>query len=94
MAEHNYLGHTGTDGSDVSERVDRTGYPWQSVAENLSVGHDSAASAVLGWMGSSGHRANILDCTLRETGIAVVYLPNDTGATKWSFYWAEVFATR
>ncbi len=94
MAQHNFLGHIGTDGSDVGVRVDRTGYPWQIVAENLAVGQPTPDNAVAGWMSSANHRANILDCSLRETGIGFVYLPNDPGTAKWSFYWTQVFATR
>lgn len=94
MADHNFIGHTGTDGSDVGVRVDRTGYSWMMIAENLSVGRPTADATLVAWMGSSTHRANILDCSLHETGIGFVHLPNDTGATAWSFYWTQVFATR
>jgi len=29
------------------------------------------------WMGSAGHRAKVLDCRLRETGVGYVKTPGD-----------------
>ena len=48
------------------------------------------------WLASAGHRKNILDCALSETGIAVVYQPDDKPlkGQKYAmkYYWVEVFA--
>lgn len=41
-------------------RIQKTGYNPQAVAENIAWGYQTPASVVSGWMGSSGHRANIL----------------------------------
>jgi uncharacterized protein YkwD len=40
-----------------------------AVGENLGEGHTSPQAAVAGWMGSSAHRANILNGDYRETGV-------------------------
>jgi uncharacterized protein YkwD len=94
MANNDFFDHVGSDGSDVGVRVDRTGYNWQVVAENLSSGRSTAAEAVAGWLTSPGHRANILDCSTRETGVGFVYLANDGGTAPWHYYWVQVFAAR
>ena len=41
-------------------------------AENLARGY-SADGTVAAWMASPGHRANVLDSTLRSVGVAAVY---------------------
>ena len=41
-------------------RIQKTGYNPQAVAENIAWGYQTPSSVVNGWMGSSGHRANIL----------------------------------
>jgi uncharacterized protein YkwD len=74
-----YFSHTGRDGSDVLERIKRTGYvrddrAWR-IGENLAWGTGSLAtpaSIVRAWMNSPGHRANILNAHYREIGIGVV----------------------
>ena len=40
-----------------------------ALGENLGQGYSSPQEAVTGWMGSSGHRANILNGDFRETGV-------------------------
>jgi uncharacterized protein YkwD len=74
-----YFSHTGRDGSDVRERIARTGYlpsdrSWR-IGENLAWGTGALAtprSIVQAWMNSPGHRENILNSAYREIGIGVV----------------------
>jgi uncharacterized protein YkwD len=74
-----YFSHTGRDGSDVRERIERTGYftpgrGW-AVGENLAWGTGALAApaAIMqAWMNSPGHRANILNPAYREIGVGVV----------------------
>jgi len=40
-----------------------------ALGENIGQGYASPLEAVTGWMGSSGHRANILNADFRETGV-------------------------
>jgi uncharacterized protein YkwD len=74
-----YFSHTGRDGSDVLDRIERTGYIDQDrgwrVGENLAWGTGALAtpgSIMLAWMNSPGHRENILNPAYREVGIGVV----------------------
>ena len=40
-----------------------------AVGENVAMGYRSGGSVVTGWMGSEGHRANILTPTYRAVGM-------------------------
>ncbi len=55
MALSGNLTHTGW-----VEAIRAAGYRGASLGENIASGYPSAASVVRGWMGSDGHRANIL----------------------------------
>jgi uncharacterized protein YkwD len=52
-----------------------------AVGENLGDGYSSPQEVVTGWMGSSGHRANILNGDYRETGVG--YRAGASGAHRW-----------
>ena len=70
MASGNYLHHNATLTSDVDS--------WTRVAEN--VGRGPSVSLVHGtFMGSSAHRANILDSRVTEIGVGV----SSSGSTLW-----------
>ncbi len=63
MARRGFFDHTDPQGRGPAERVgifDRGGR-FSFVGENISAGYDSAGAACRGWMGSPGHRRNILD---------------------------------
>lgn len=78
MVERRYFDHVGPDGRDVADWVGDTGYlpsAGYKLGENLGWGSDGAASAavlVRGWMGSAGHRRNILREDFEDTGMGVV----------------------
>jgi uncharacterized protein YkwD len=96
MAEQNFFAHAGKDGSRFSARIARQGYSYRSAAENIAAGQDTAGEVVTGWLQSAGHRRNILDCGMSETGIAVVYEPDDRpirgSRHPLRYYWVQVFA--
>lgn len=92
MALNDFFSHTSSDGRSPWDRIRETGYSFSSAAENIAAGYPTAASAVSGWMNSSGHRANILNCNLEETGVGYYYLQNDTGDVNYRHYWTQVFA--
>lgn len=96
MAEQNFFAHSGKDGSRLPGRIARQGYDYQSAAENIAAGQESPRKVVQDWLQSSGHRKNILDCKLSETGIAVVYQSDDRpfGGSRYPlrYYWVQVFA--
>jgi hypothetical protein len=57
---------------------------WTAAGENVAQGHPTGAAMHNGWMGSSGHRANILG---DFTDIGIAFL--SSGGTTWG---VEVFA--
>lgn len=64
-------------------RVSATG--WVATGENIAAGQSNATAVVTTWMGSSGHRANILDS--RYTGLGVGYATGSCYRT----YWVQIF---
>jgi uncharacterized protein YkwD len=96
MAEQNFFSHAGKDGSRLPGRIDKQGYSYRSAAENIAAGQETAREVVTSWLKSSGHRKNILDCGMSETGIAVVYQPDDRpfdgSGYALHYYWVQVFA--
>jgi len=92
MAFNDFFSHTSSDGRSPWDRIRETGYSFSSAAENIAAGYSSANSAVAAWMNSSGHRANILNCRLKETGVGYYYLQNDTGQVNYRTYWTQTFA--
>ena len=60
MAEEGYFSHTGSDGSEVGDRVNSQGYGYCVVAENIAKGQHNMIEAIRSWMDSRGHRRNIL----------------------------------
>lgn len=96
MARRDFFSHTDPDGITPGQRVRDAGYRFQMIGENIEAGSDTAESAVDEWMHSPGHRANILTCAYRETGIAVYGLddgqPLSGRAAPYRYYWTQVFA--
>ncbi|WP_217251182.1 CAP domain-containing protein [Streptomyces sp. AC602_WCS936] len=69
MASSGVMSHTGPDGSTMTTRVEAAGYQWSTLGENIARGQADAASVMESWMNSSGHRANILNCSFKELGV-------------------------
>ncbi len=71
MAAHNVLNLTHVDslGRDAPTRILAFGYPWSWYGENIAMGYPSADAVVSAWMGSPGHRENILNGIFTEIGV-------------------------
>lgn len=87
MARGNFMAHEGSDHSMVTDRADRSGYRWTTIAENVAAGYPDPAAVVTGWMNSPGHRSNILDGGVRHTGVGFAYRTD----TPLHSYWVQVF---
>ncbi|HWU49706.1 MAG TPA: CAP domain-containing protein [Asticcacaulis sp.] len=92
MARTHVFSHNDPDGSTPAARVSATGYVFQMVGENITANSDDPRDAVATWMNSPGHRANILTCAYRETGIAVADGAGDAATRGYGAYWTQVFA--
>jgi uncharacterized protein YkwD len=60
QAAMNRMTHTGSDGSDAGDRLLRAGFDWHAWGENVAAGQTTVKQAFDAWMGSDGHRAQIL----------------------------------
>lgn len=58
------------------------------VAENVAVGYPTGRAVVKAWLGSEGHRANLLEPSYRQLGLAMRYGANGQP------YAAQVFGRR
>ncbi len=85
MAEHESMGHAGTDGSDPGIRIARSGYRWMRYGENVGEGYLLPEEVVRGWLKSQGHCENIMNPLFKEAGAARA---KGTG----HFYWTLVLA--
>lgn len=92
MAVNDFFSHTGSDGSLPWDRMAAAGYVYSTAGENIAAGYTTPEAVVDGWMKSSGHRANILNCAFTETGVGYVFLADDEGQVNYHHYWTHVFA--
>jgi len=60
MARRGYFDHYTPEGLAPTDRLDAAGVSYISYGENIAWGSHTAKSVVSLWMGSTGHRANIL----------------------------------
>jgi uncharacterized protein YkwD len=102
MARRKYFDHDSLGGGTFVDRIRRTGYlrgarSW-FVGENLAWGtlERSAPRAITKmWMGSPGHRANILSPSFREVGIGLAYgAPVRVGGAPAATYATDFGAAR
>jgi uncharacterized protein YkwD len=86
MARNGFCGHDSADGTNFWERVSRfyaRGRGWRAwaAAENVLCypRRLTAAAALRQWLGSPGHRANLLSSQWREVGVAALYAESPPG---------------
>ncbi|MFV2179654.1 sigma-70 family RNA polymerase sigma factor [Actinomadura sp. LOL_016] len=86
MAARRVLDHRGAGGADPGDRITAAGFRWSAYGENIAQGQPTPARVVSSWMGSQGHRANIVNCGFSRIGVAVARGPGGP-------WWTQVFAT-
>jgi uncharacterized protein YkwD len=90
---HNFS-HTSASGKSPSDRAKDAGYTRGGVGENIAMGFQGDPNGVVnngtyGWMSSSGHRANILNCGYTRTGMG--YDAGNIDPNYASGSWVQVF---
>ncbi len=88
MATGDFVSHEGSDGSEVSDRVEKLDYEWQMVGENISVGRESSEEVVAAWLRSPVHCEVLMQQRITEIGGACFHNKD----TKNKTYWTVVFA--
>ena len=111
MAVRDFFAHCDLDErTSPFERMTDAGYAWNSAGENIAAGASTPAAVVAGWMGSPGHRANILSSSFREIGVGYANQPGDarnvrrdtdgncnvdvTTSGPYQHYWTQNFGRR
>lgn len=89
MAKKGYYAHVSPEGLTPMHWVEKAGYSYLMVGENLVVNRDSAKEAVDAFMGSTGHRANILRSEFMEIGVGVA---QGTYKNKPATFIVQIFA--
>jgi uncharacterized protein YkwD len=92
MLNRNRLGHGGGDGSDPGARITRAGYAWRSYRENVGAGYPDLRQAMAGWMGSPGHRDNILAADVTQIGLGFAAGPGMMSGNIPRLFWTMVLA--
>ena len=90
MANTNFFSHTSRNGASFATRIRQAGYRYRLAAENIAAGQQSPDEVVASWMSSPAHRANILNCRLRNVGIGF----GENGGSDYGTYWVQDFGTR
>jgi hypothetical protein len=90
MVEHEYFGHTNSDGRMAWDIVDDAGIAWYRVGEIIASNNwptlrDSAAAAIRGWKASSTHDAIMKSAEYNYVGVGLA-----TTGDGWR-YWTAVF---
>jgi uncharacterized protein YkwD len=85
------ISHTGPNGSTLQTRVAASGYVgWTNIGENLAAGQGTVDEVMTAWLGSSGHRANILKPEFTHVGFGRTKgLYKDNTVESW--FWVQNF---
>lgn len=80
MADENYFSHDSYNPYEAwYKRIDRF-VLYQVGGENVATGYSTAAGAFQGWMNSSGHYRNIMDCSFKWVGFGYA---EHNGQRRW-----------
>jgi uncharacterized protein YkwD len=87
MVERAYFAHTDPDGQEPWDHLDAAGIAWYRAGEIIALNHVSpvtsaADRAVQQWMGSDGHRAQIVSTTFNYAGVGVAV--TEAGTSYWT----------
>ena len=93
MGLDDYSKHDSYDGDTLvctwSERIGSYYGPRLALSENIAAGYSTPESVMGAWMGSQGHRENILSEAVFELGVGYW-----TGAGRYGRYWVADFGRR
>lgn len=88
MARHDDLSHSIGWGNALPARLAAVDYDWEVTAENIGMGYRTLQAAFDGWVGSAGHRANLLKPGVTQVGFGAAEAP----ASRFRFFWSMILA--
>lgn len=77
--------HERPDGSSCFTILNEYGVSYRMAAENIAASQSTPAAVVNVWMNSEGHRANILNSSLRKIGVGYAR------GGQYGTYWVQLF---
>ena len=93
LQDEDYFAHDSYDATNMvcswSERISKFYSGWNGLGENIAGGYSTPENVMSGWMGSSGHKDNILSTGYREMGVGYYY-----GSNGYHSYWVQDFGAR
>lgn len=85
MIDRGYFDHNTPDGKTPFDRMKEAGIKYTRAGENIAAGQYSPEEAMVSWMKSEGHRANILNPNFTKIGISFAK------GGDYGIYWAQEF---
>jgi uncharacterized protein YkwD len=90
MKQRNYFAHASPSGVTLQKRLEKVGYIWRMIGENIAAGQPTLERAVEGWIGSAGHCAVLMNAEFTQMGLARV---DGSGENTYKVYWTLDFGT-
>jgi uncharacterized protein YkwD len=87
MAANNIFSHTGSDGSQIWDRITDAGYTPSYWGENIAAGYSTVDQVMQVWLESSGHCSNIMSENFTEMGADKL----TTSGAAYPVYWTTDF---
>ena len=94
LTRNNMGGHTGSDGSSPSQRMERAGITnRRQSGENVARGQRTPEAVLASWMSSPGHRANILNVNYTHLGVGFVQWLEGISDQNNAYHWVQKFCS-
>lgn len=83
MASNKFFAHYSSDGLNIGDRLEKIGYDWQVVGENLGEGQKSFDEVLEDWMQSYSHCVMLMNPKVDEMAVA-----------RYEKYWVQHFGKK
>ncbi len=83
MKRNNFFGHYSSKGLNIGQRIDRVGYNWHHVGENLGEGQVTFDEVLKDWIASPTHCEMLMNPNVNEMAVA-----------KFDKYWVQHFGSQ
>ncbi|NLI58910.1 MAG: SafA/ExsA family spore coat assembly protein [Clostridium sp.] len=85
MIDKNYFSHTSPTYGSPFRMLETFGVSFSAAGENIAMGQRTPSEVMNAWMGSPGHRNNILSPSFTEIGVGLAKSANGR------YYWTQMF---
>jgi len=82
MKRNNHFDHLSLEGEDAGMRLDKIGYNWRLVGENIAVGQHDFYEVLKDWINSESHCKMLMSPDMHHFAVA-----------RNEKYWVQTFAT-